>query len=203
MALELPHSIFFHIPKTGGTWVRQAIRNADIPVNEVGGWNFMQMEDLHGYFKHAKPCTVQAFGKLRFAFVRHPLTWHQSMWVFNMRTNWKHSEFPRTQSFTESMEAMLRDYPGYVSRLYEFYSDVEYVGRYESLADDLVNALRIAEEEFDEAALRATLPVNRSASLPQWTNQCRYTPELACRVIASEKDAMERYGYSCMKEEWV
>src|SRR3989338_8198252 len=110
MALELPHSIFFHVPKTGGMWVRQAIKNAGIPTNEVGNAieetdNFSTMK--HTFF-HATPRTVHTLGRFSFAFVRNPLTWYQSQWAFQMQHQWK-NWFPVSEIFSEYIQLYARN----------------------------------------------------------------------------------------------
>lgn len=198
MALDLPHSQFFHVQKTGGTWVRRAIANAGIPGNELGGIDFFGAQhigSLKGHFYHASPDRVHGHGKFRFAFVRNPLTWYQSMYAFLESGGWRHRQFPPADSFADFMEAMLRDRPGYLSRTYRRYAGVNYLGRYESLADDLVTALRLAGEEFDEATLRATPPVNVAGQLPDWRERCLYTDDLRQRVVEAEAEAFDLYRF--------
>jgi len=89
---------------------------------------------------------------------------------------------------------------GRVSKIYkEFTADVRtplhFIGRQESLVDDLVKALQLAEEDFDEEKLRATPMENQGGSLPRWKKFCTYTPELEEEVRESERWAMEMFGY--------
>lgn len=198
MALDLPRSQFFHIQKTGGTWVRQAIRNAGIPVNEVGSPDFhgiREIRPLAGHFFHAHPSEVVGHGKFRFIFVRNPLTWYQSMYAFQSQGNWVHGQFSSADSFDAFMERMLIEHPGYVSKIYRWYGDVDYIGRFESLADDLVTALRTAGETFDEAALRATPRQNVAASSAVWKDRCAYTEDLRLRVVESERQAFKTFNF--------
>jgi len=203
MALALPHSIFFHIPKTGGSWVRRAIVNAGIPANEVMGQNFYDKRSIHTVLDtlyHAFPVDVHAHGKFRFTFVRHPLTWYQSMWAHHAHIGWSSDYYSRPYTFGAFVEHTLNMRPAHLSLVYRFYGDVEYIGRTETLADDLVHALRMAGEEFDEARLRATPRINELASLSPWKEQCEYTPELTARVTEAEREAFERFGYTQNKD---
>ena len=115
MALALPHSIFYHIPKTGGTWVRRVIAETSIPSNEiVERSHFIKFRKLcqekpsKNPFKrnavptlptgvstwllasieHVTPHFVEANGRFQFAFVRHPLSLYQSFWRYKMTEGW-------------------------------------------------------------------------------------------------------------------
>jgi hypothetical protein len=88
----------------------------------------------------------------------------------------------------------LRLEPAWCSRMFEDYvgppdDEIDFVGRFESLADDLVRALRLAGEVFDERAIRETPPVNVSVGLAP----CSL--ELEAMVRKSEYRAISRFGY--------
>ena len=105
--------------------------------------------------------------------MRHPVAWYRSYWSFRSRKGARRDEkFPAdglwSDDFDQFVNNLLDAYPrGFVSTLYQYYTGVEgeavdFVGCQEHLADDLVKALTLAGEDFDEAALRATRPTNRS-----------------------------------------
>jgi hypothetical protein len=77
--------------------------------------------------------------------------------------------------------------------MYSWYSEgADFVGRYEHLTDDLVEALRRTNVQFDEQALRSSPPVNVSTARrgkPVWD------PMLLERVIEAEAKGIARYGY--------
>jgi hypothetical protein len=67
---------------------------------------------------------------------------------------------------------------------------IAFVGRYETLADDLVRALDEAGEDFDEEALRSYAPANRS---DYGRHTANYDLALAERVVEAEQDAILRW----------
>ena len=76
MALVLPRSLFVHVPKTGGTWVRAAIAAAGIDAHESGP---PETHDHFGVFD--LPADLLA-GRFTFGFVRHPVDWLKSRWAW-------------------------------------------------------------------------------------------------------------------------
>jgi len=70
---------------------------------------------------------------------------------------------------------------------------LDYVGRQESLADDLVAALELAGERFDEGALRATPRRNRAASMPRFADKMALSEGTVQRVIECERWVVERW----------
>jgi hypothetical protein len=68
--------------------------------------------------------------------------------------------------------------------------EMEFIGRFESLTDDLVNALQLAGEEFDENVIRNTPPVNQT-SYDRYP--AVYSDGLAERVLEVEAEAVERF----------
>lgn len=100
MAVIMPHSAFIHVPKTGGTWCRQAIRQAKIPYIESGP-RPLGHEDLvaqlmrsHASYDDALP-TIAVRNWLKnddtpadrfiFGFIRHPFKWLISRWADAIR----------------------------------------------------------------------------------------------------------------------
>lgn len=191
MALMLPHSIFLHIPRTGGSWVRQAIKNAGIPTREVGaGSDFAQNA-------HNRYVRVDRTGTFTFAFVRHPLTWYSSFWSCRMEQGWKQDDSAdpfMSPSFERFVGNVVRGFPGHVSWRYEHYIGpgsgvLDFVGKMENLASDLVKALRLAGEEFDEIKLLRTPRQNGSLLQPVCSDRLREA------VLGAERKGLERFGY--------
>ena len=204
MPLVLPHSIFYHIPKTGGTWVRAAIRAAGIPANEVCGSVPQNNRPGSAYF-HATPSDIRPQGRFSFAFVRHPLAYYQSYWAYKTRKGPEDfNAFDRIfmrEDFSSFVRAVLGKRRGWVSGVYRRFAGpygkrVSFIGKQERLADDLIRALTLAGEEFDEAAIRSTPPQNVSASDDLFREQCRYSRDLAEEVLEAEHEAVILYGYS-------
>lgn len=191
MALMLSRSVFFHIPKTGGVWVRRAIAHAGIRTLEIGNAPVLDGNT------HNRPKDVSLQGRFTFSFVRHPLDWYVSYWSYRMLEGlWKKGMLDACMSddFDRFLRNALRRFPGYLSDFYEEYLGpppgmLHFVGRTENLAADLVRALRLAGEDFDEERLLTTPRQNISAIRPICT------PELRERVLRAEEKAMVRFGY--------
>ena len=174
MASATERFIFYHIPKTGGTWVKVALKEAGVKTGAVrttGGPHPFNLK-----WAHACPGTVperSKDGRFSFCFVRQPIAWYTSYWAFRSRKGARRDEnFPAdglwSDDFDQFVNNLLDAYPGgFVTALYQYYTGarcdkVDFIGRQETLADDLVKALTLAGETFDEAALRATRQCNKS-----------------------------------------
>jgi len=176
VAIRTDKSVFFHIPKTGGIWAKEAIRRTGLPYHRcrdraVGHKelrNELNLEREHSIPANMWPEEVK--GLYSFCFVRHPLGWYKSIWSFRKLHQVLHPKFPVDQHWMPNYEQfvinMLDAYPGgFVTKLFRFYvGGVDFVGRQENLANDLVKALTFAGETFDERILRSTKRFNVSPS---------------------------------------
>lgn len=185
----LKHSCFLHIPKTGGTWVREAIKLSGLQYEEI------IIEENHHPDLSQCPC----LDKYKFAFVRNPIDVYRSYWQYKMGNGWDiRSPIDKSccsANFHEFVENVLQKYPGICSRRFEAFvgpegSEIEYIGRYENLLEDLITALHAAGEEFDEDAIRRCPPKNVSDKdrFPAYLG-----PELEAKIRASEKDSFKRF----------
>ena len=105
MALLLKNgAVFLHIPKTGGTWIRQVLRELDLVKAPLGHghspydrafWH----DKLHHDIKVVRYLLRRAVRSPRmqhrmdpncfkFCFVREPLTWYESYWRFMQGIDW-------------------------------------------------------------------------------------------------------------------
>lgn len=197
MPLILPNSVYFHIPKTGGTWVSSALMASGLASMTVGAKHFIPSQ------------TPEAIkGRRTFAFVRHPIWWYRSMWSFMMSDSlvnrFRQATVQREQDgpsffsinmvaeFPKFLENVIRNTPGYLSSFYELYLDnpkIEFIGRTETLVDDLVFILKQIGERFDENSLRKTTMRNCSQLKPD------YPADLMAEIARLEAPAMKRFGY--------
>lgn len=144
MPLILPKSVMLMVPRAASTWARQAIRNSGLSYKEFGP-------------KHATalPPNAPAF---KFCFVREPAAWLKSRWVLgpweDMLTQFWDVDFAKFRAAVS--DDMVRMYFG------QYTAGCQFVGKAETVADDLVSALRQAGEDFDEVSLRATPRINES-----------------------------------------
>ena len=150
--------------------------------------------------RHAKLGEVERRDRFTFAFVRRPFDWYGSWWGY-VRTGNRHlwaflSAYPLDKfsvlPFPQFLEACAGWYPGWLSREFEEFvgrpdSQIEFVGRYESLQDDLVRALTLAGQDFDEDALRSVPPINTSFPPPLCSQEIKQA------LIRSERAAYERF----------
>ncbi|MGA9285448.1 MAG: hypothetical protein WBV85_08395 [Solirubrobacteraceae bacterium] len=187
--------IFFHLPKTGGTWAEMAIQAAGVAITYPGALGD-QPYSAHG---HANLDDVAAGDRFSVAFVRHPLYWWRSYWGHRMRTGWRSDNgldvAAASNDFNEFIVGVLEYREGYVSELVSQFvgtpvQKVDFVGRFEHLIDDLCTALRLGGESFSEAAIRAYPPQNNNDydAFP-----AIYRPEVAAQLAEAEHETIERF----------
>ena len=208
MAIILPKSVFFHIPKTGGNWVRQAIGNSGtIP------WTIYAPEIEHHLTlqtDHIPPSHMNTEGKFTFTFVRNPLTWYQSFWRYRRmeakdgQTMWRDAfildEKCKAETFNKMVVNSIEKFPeGFITSLYQEFvgkdlKKVDFIGKQENLENDFIIALNKAGETFNEEAIRKTAKVN--VSNPLWGKECEYDSKVKERVKEIEKWTFEMFGYN-------
>ena len=175
MAIKTPKVILYHIPKCGGIWAKEALRRSlPNPREDYGRCKHTAFANDFGlYREHAIPDGVvedDKRGRLSICFVRNPLTWYRSYWAFRIKTKSFDECFPIDLLMDDDYEIfinnVLREFPkGFVTQLYQYYTGEElqkinFIGKQERLADDLVEALTVAGQEFDEGRLRRTKFIN-------------------------------------------
>jgi hypothetical protein len=196
VATFLTHKmVFLHLPKTGGTWAAQAVEAAGVPQ-----WRPDPCADRHySGHGHADLADISVEGRFAVAFVRHPLDWWRSYWGHRMRTGWRADNgidlATRSEDFDDFIGRVLEHCLGYVDELVERFvgapeAKVDFVGRFESLEDDLCMALRLGDEPFSEQALRA-YPRQNASEYERFP--ASYRPELAERLADAERRTIERF----------
>lgn len=175
--LLLANAVFLMIPRTGTTWARQAMRNAGVRYKEWGP-------------KHStvfpsgdRNPTASSF---RFTFVRSHRDWVRSRWTLGpWEDEFKELWSPDPEEFATRISEELVD--AYFSR---YTSLCGFVGKIESIADDLVAALKISGTSFSERDLRKTPRINESSQhlclgayyeMPE-SDWCRLPPEEIIRM---------------------
>ena len=188
MSIHLPKSnaVFFHIPKTGGTWVHRALEASGIEMKPF----IIQ--------PHSTYLEEDIEDKYTFAFVRHPWAWYQSYWRFRTDTGWKEKwwldDNCRAETFEEFIGKVIdKGYP-YLTEMYNNYTGeptiLSFVGKQENLVEDLVHVLRHLNETFDEEKLRNTPRQNVSTiKLPPLDES------LQTGIISLEKETMQKWNY--------
>ena len=204
MAVCTDKSVFYHIAKTGGVWVKEAMSRSGLLYSRCDNKRVSHPFGLKR--EHATPDVIldkYKRGRFSFCFVRHPVTWLQSFWCYRVRTSRLDKKFPLDYLWDDDFEAfvynVLASYPdGFVSRLYQYYvgenaDAIDYVGRQENLADDLVCALKIAGERFDECLLRSTGEFNVAFRGGEYDGMCTIGHTTKALVERAEQWTIEHF----------
>jgi hypothetical protein len=221
MAIILTTSIFIHLPKCGGTWVREALQNANLIKNKTPG------STKHSSLAELRPKFPEMImGKKPFTFVRNAVTWWQSRWSdpyhrenyfkrpipnsekwcpnirwFNAETMIRNDE--QFDDFNKYIAYMLEWRPGFYTEYCRFMTNVKKIeiGKYERLTDDLIEILYRLGENFDAKTIRETEIANESD--PEVKNKRYYTYENLKKLIEAEKKILEQYGYSTNTDDYI
>jgi hypothetical protein len=182
--------LFIHIPKTAGTWAEGAMRRAGVALERFAPGPHPQLSTM-----------PPRGGRFTFSFVRDPLAWYRSLWSFRQRG--------ATEAWKRIGPAIDLDFPDFLAEmaerkgwLYDFYKlyveGIDFVGRKEHLADDLVTALRLAGQEFDEDKLRSFPARNFEGEEEQRLMKppdpdLQIPADLAHRIVVSEYQVYEEF----------
>ncbi|WP_371264096.1 hypothetical protein [Nitrosomonas marina] len=103
----------------------------------------------------------------------------------------------RSDNFQLFVRQVLDKFPGiYSSSLIEFVgsadNEIEFIGKYEHLIEDLITALETAGEDFNEQLIR-TLPPHNVSNKARYP--AAYTTQLEAEVKKAEHIAMDRFNY--------
>ena len=197
MALILPKSVFVHIPKTGGTWVRRAIEASmglerdsnEIPIKGESYWGKL----AHATAKDLKKQLGNSLeDRLMFSFVRNPAdllkSWYiEKVWpefieydkhdknidpaILKQLEEYENKKTPEKRAsfkefvFDKDEGCITSLYKKFLTSPLGVFPYVDYIGRTESLKEDLIEALEIAGEDFDRSVIENMPPVRRGASL--------------------------------------
>jgi hypothetical protein len=188
MAMIMKKCRFLHTPKTGGEWVRAAVRQA--------GVTFVECRPPHVHVDH---CPGQ--GMFTIAFVRHPWTWWRSYWLYKRSNGWDLKNPFDIECMDNRFENFLCNVldkaPGYCSQAFSYFAgtpdnEIDFVGRFEDLINDFVRGLQAAGEPFDEDKLRSTPPRN-VGDYSCFSTKC--SDEIRRRVLEAETSALTRFNY--------
>ena len=181
--VELTKCIFYHNNKTGGNWVRDALRNSCKVIKEL---------HIH--------CNVNAYpkgDKKAFAFVRYPVWVYESTYHHFNRPEYKFNYtflkqwiFPKYCSlpFDKYVETMVDKHPGWLSEYCTaFFNNLDYLGRQEDLRESLLDILDDIGEPYKREIIKTT-PIS---NLGQY--KVLMTSRLRKLIEKSEKSMIDRY----------
>lgn len=172
--------IFFHIPKAGGTWVRNALKYSTNVLVEIN--------------KHPVPKDCLYIGNFTFCHVRHPLSWYRSYFDYKQRVGWRFDkglDTLKSDTFDEFIERVIKEAPGHLTKMYERrqVGSMVFVGKFENLREDTVKALELAGQPFDKNKLLDFPPMNVSKAHSKWDTG------LAKEILKHERVLLQKYGY--------
>jgi hypothetical protein len=210
MALVTENTVFLHIPKTGGVFLKFALQLGGIKHWEVG----QQHEHFPLLFKYHDREFYK--DKLVYTFVRHPIKWYQSRWAFRVKHGWRLGHpldySCASNDFNTFLQNVLNFKPdGWCQFLfYEYCKNdpelVDFVGRTENLLDDFFKVMKMANEEVDEDRIRSIPRANDSSmdekSSGYWA---KYTPEMYDKILTVENSVIQEYypGYELDRDKFV
>jgi hypothetical protein len=171
---------------------------------------------LEASFKVGPFWQQKARTAFKFCFVRHPLSWYESYWLFMNARGWNRWGVNRrgfrrwhpnaaldglgAEDFNRFVRNVLEARPGYVGEMFGWYAtaDIDFVGRQERLASDVVEVLARLQVPFDEERVRGHIPVNVSRGSDQ---RPRWDQGLLRDTLRAERAALERFGYTEERDE--
>lgn len=192
MAVVLPHSIFIHFPKTGGTTVREAIRSTGIPWYE-----YPDPAGNRAAFHLGVPYLDAVMeGRITFTFLRDPVSWYKSFWAqmqLHPEKDMKIDEF-MDSDFVRFVRSVAEGLPG---ALYDVYRDivvskenVDVIANTEILNRALPLILRYAGEEFENITIG-----RYQISAGRMTDAFADVPdEVYDMIVESEQDYIREIG---------
>lgn len=201
MASILKHCAFIHIPRTGSTFIRTALRECNIPHKNSGNGKH-NIHTIHATLRDVWP---EVIGKYYiFSFVRNPITYLQSMYVKRPKPFIKYLPFDieSCENFQQFAEKYASCKGRYVTKTFnrflsynELFDKVALVGKLENIVEQLIAFLKLAEEEFDENIIRNMNPMHVGAR--KVDDQLWYpSRDVLSSIISNEIDTFIKYKYS-------
>ena len=196
MAIYMPNSVYIHVPKTGGTWLTEAITASGIPFKKSA-------------YLHHVPSFKEIHNRWVFVAVRHPVSWLTSLYHHRKRNNWNW-DHPNAREIDivcrayklEDFIIKVIDHPGIVGRYfdlfirqYEGYQKLV-IGKQENLANDFIAFLKKGGEMFNADAIRNFAPLHTSEISEQFPQR------LLEPLFQSEKAFFLKCGYHLQPNLW-
>ena len=222
MALVLRNdAVFLHVPKTGGNWVTTVLNELGLVQRQrppkhadIDHLFYRPVRSRREQLRWILDPDLLSLGRTKpfmFCFVRDPLSWYESWFKYMSQPSRRWRRYGDAESLYDwHPNAMLNDLgsetftgfvrnvaaarPGFVTEMYGWYTrpQMDFVGRQESLAEDLIQALKTMELDFDEDFVRNYRSVGVS---PAPSEPIAWDPELKERMLRLEYAGIIRYGY--------
>lgn len=149
----------------------------------------------------------------KFCFVRHPYEWVKSYYRFQEENGWPkwkglgeewikygnsnwHPNTPLYElshrSFNDFLRDLIKSRPGYIYELYSWYTgrDIDFVGRQESLEEDLIKVLEKIGCKFDKNKINSLGRVNTTKKVGLKADK-----EVVREFHRIEYPTLVRFGY--------
>jgi hypothetical protein len=215
--------VFYHIPKTGGTWVRNTLRDLDLITGSRGMKHDPPPVAFHiskfsradllkeAAQRHRTTLDERRDAEVSFCFVRHPLRWYESWFKYMSQPNKNWKRWRETRSlarfhpvaaldglgaatFEQFIENVIRKCPGFVTEMYSLYSNfVVHVGKQESIRADLLRVLETCDLASPDVRERILHNEKEHVSPPR---AATWDPSLKQEMLKLEYPALVRYGYA-------
>lgn len=167
MSYFLPErkALFLHVPRTGGTWIKEAMYLAGIPMEKWGRICELYRPRKHTIIPHIRPDLWARVGVV-VTFIRHPVSYYVSVWRFTTRSwsiqpdkmKWAVRErndpaaineavLRWKPNFDEWLDEMLEEEPGWATRWFERFVGppggefCHFIGRTETIEQDAKQVL--------------------------------------------------------------
>jgi hypothetical protein len=190
---------FVHIPKTGGTWVREVLKKNNLVESEILKTDIYATTEGTPKTQHNVPLANATFMNCNyvFSFVRNPLTWYQSYWSFKADFRWyigkRFDKNTAARIFPDFIEKIKKHYPrGYLATMFPFYTDIcTHVGTQENLQDSLVFILNDLGFDTDDLVFPERMKVSPEKSKKIATYKVGQVKD----ILRLEEKVIEKYGY--------
>ncbi|MHA2427102.1 MAG: hypothetical protein ACXADB_03630 [Candidatus Hermodarchaeia archaeon] len=209
MAIVFPKSVFVHIPRTGGTFTRAALRHTAIHKTsfEAHPPTVKRQAGIHFTVKNIDPAILE--GKFVWSNVRNPLSYIRSRWCSHIRSALllipnKHA-FRADDDFVTFVEKYVEYAPGSISQFFRNYLEkddkypaVDYVVKTEELPHGLITALELAGEDVSEEEKQAIIdepPRHVNASTPEKAAKTELPLSLKKEFLDCEREIIRTFGY--------
>jgi hypothetical protein len=197
MCLILPNSRISLTPKCGTEWIAKVVHRVFPHVASVRR------------LPHIPIRLAPGRSLFTIAFVRHPLSWYRSYWAFKERRTpgiWDENngfdQATKAGAFPEFIENVIKNAPGaWTGHMAKFAildgEPVSFVGKFENLEADLINALHLAGEQVDADTIKSVGPCNTTDYAVQ---AAEYGDGQVDRLLATDGELMETLKY--MADDW-
>lgn len=207
-------SVYLHIPKTGGNWIRSVIKDSQVHTKKTNKYSKHATYDfLMGSGLSRRPSLVAKTKASQinfFCVVRHPLLWYQSWYRYQKDCGWKQwgvsgdtsakmwhclsaLNMPEPSEFNEFIERVNIQAPGFLTYLYHSYvlPSGARVLKNESLRVDL-----LALNEEWNLGLNQKIISNRASENLSTKIPIRWSEKNFSETLKYEGAALDFYGYS-------